>query len=90
MTTDEDRSPQRKKPCVFPWIDDRDKKKNEGCANPDGDNGGFWCPTEVNDDMKYVGGKGNWGYCNDICLTTEQKESQKKICQNVLGIQVCE
>ena len=68
MTTNEKNSPQKKKPCVFPWIDPWTKKKNEGCAAPDGDEYGVWCPTKVNDDMKYVDGEGNWGYCNEKCL----------------------
>ena len=68
LTTNEKVSPQRKRPCVFPWIDPWTNKKNEGCAAPDGDEYGVWCPTKVNDDMKYIDGEGNWGYCNEKCL----------------------
>ena len=68
MTTNEARSPKKSKPCVFPWIDPWTKKKHEGCAAPDGDEYGVWCPTKVNDDMEYSDGKGNWGYCNEKCL----------------------
>ena len=59
-----------------------DAMKNDDMKNPD----------RINDDMKYVGGKGNWGYCNDICLTPEQLQSQQTLCQRkmILGIQVCE
>ena len=67
-TTNEEASPQKNKPCVFPWIDRWTKKINEGCAAPDGDEHGLWCPTKVNDDMEYSDGKGNWGYCNEKCL----------------------
>ena len=67
-TTNEEASPQKNKPCVFPWIDRWTKKIHEGCAAPDGDEHGLWCPTKLNDDMEYVDGKGDWGYCTKQCL----------------------
>ena len=27
----------------------------------------FWCPTQVNEDLEYVLGQGNWGYCSSSC-----------------------
>ena len=52
-------------PCILPWIDESTKKKHEGCAELEDENR-FWCPTKVDDNMKYV--SGNWGFCNENCL----------------------
>ena len=53
-------------PCILPWIDPSSKKKHEGCAEYENEYTRFWCPTKVDDNMKYV--SGNWGFCNENCL----------------------
>ena len=55
-------------PCIFPWTYSADGDNYQGCANPDSDSGGPWCPTGVDDNGIYISGSGKWGYCNlDIC-----------------------
>ena len=56
------------KPCIFPWGFAETMHNYEGCVNPDGDEGGNWCATEVDHNGMYVSGSGKWGYCNiDHC-----------------------
>ena len=55
------------KPCIFPWKDTWTHATNLGCATPDGDSGGVWCPTQLNEDGYYVRNSGKWGYCNEYC-----------------------
>ena len=52
-------------PCVFPWKYEDDQTVYEGCANPSNSAVGLWCPTELDDEGKYVSGK--WGVCVDSC-----------------------
>ena len=52
-------------PCVFPWKYEDDKTEYEGCANPSNSAVGLWCPTELDEEGKYVSGK--WGVCADSC-----------------------
>ena len=62
------------KQCIFPWTySDGGSTVHQGCANPDGDPGGLWCPTEVDDTGTYIAGSGNWGYCSDDCFTESGK-----------------
>ena len=49
--------------CIFPWKYNDEARVYKGCANPDEDGGGDWCPTELNDDGEYVSKSGKWGYC---------------------------
>ena len=66
LTTSDSDSPEQ--PCVFPWIDHWYGLSHGGCANPDDDAGGLWCPTKLNNEGVYIGGSGFWGYCSDSCL----------------------
>ena len=52
------------KPCIFPWIDHYTNLTHPGCANPDQDEGGLWCPTEVDENGYFWRG---WGYCDENC-----------------------
>ena len=65
--TKPDDARQPNKPCVFPWkMSDGHgwtSPTNQGCANPDDDEGGLWCPTATNEDGVYIAGSGTWGYC---------------------------
>ena len=50
-------------PCVLQsWIFNDEAPVYDGCANPDGDPGGQWCPTGLTGG-KYITGSGKWGYC---------------------------
>ena len=65
-TTDESgkRGQQADKPCKFPWkYSGTGGTLYNGCANPDDDAGGNWCPTALDADNVYQAGKGEWGYC---------------------------
>ena len=42
--------------------------KHKGCANPDNDRGGLWCPTAVDVDGKFVKNTKDYGFCNAYCL----------------------
>ena len=55
------------KPCMEIWGYAATMHNYEGCVNPDGDEGGNWCATEVDDTGMYVSGSGKWGYCNEYC-----------------------
>ena len=55
------------KPCIFPWKDPWKHETHQGCAVPDGDPGGVWCPTQLGADGYYVKQSGKWGYCNEYC-----------------------
>ena len=66
LTTSDSDSPEQ--PCIFPWTDHWHGLNHEGCANPDDDAGGLWCPTKLNNEGVYIGGSGFWGYCSDSCL----------------------
>ena len=62
------------KQCIFPWTYSVDGSNHQGCANPDNDPGGLWCPTLVDDTGTYQSdGSGNWGYCSDNCFTESGK-----------------
>ena len=62
------------KQCIFPWTYSVDGSNHQGCANPDNDPGGLWCPTLVDDTGTYIAdGSGNWGYCSDNCYTESGK-----------------
>ena len=39
-----------------------------GCANPDKDKNGLWCPTQVDDEGYFVKNSKHYGFCNDYCL----------------------
>ena len=51
--------------CVFPWKYGNDETEYTGCANPSKSSVGLWCPTELDDEGKYISGK--WGVCEDAC-----------------------
>ena len=54
------------KPCLFPWTF-YGLENIPGCANPDDDEGGDWCPTELVDG-RYISASGNYGFCrSSIC-----------------------
>ena len=60
--------------CIFPWTFSVDGSEHQGCANPDNDSGGLWCPTLLDDTGTYQSdGSGNWGYCSDKCFTESGK-----------------
>ena len=42
------------KPCIFPWTYSGNGVNYQGCANPDGDEGGPWCATGVDYDGVYI------------------------------------
>ena len=71
------------KQCKFPWINSDNNKTYVGCANPNNDSKGYWCPTEVNEDGEFVPESGNWGYCSDKC----QKDKGELGCQHQLLFQ---
>ena len=77
LTSNEDDSPQKQKHCIFPWTYSGDGSNHQGCANPDNDSGGLWCPTALKwmDGWNgtYISGSGNWGYCSDDCYTEPGK-----------------
>lgn len=55
---------QPNKVCVFPWrYRESQGEAYSGCANPDDDPRGLWCPTETNSLGIYVIGSAKWGYC---------------------------
>ena len=57
------------KPCIFPWKhSDTGGTWYTGCANPDDDSGGNWCPTKLGANRVYQSGSGEWGYCNKNSL----------------------
>ena len=68
LTTNEERSSAKGKPCIYEWIDPWTNTKHEGCANPDNDRGGLWCPTAVDVDGKFVKNTKDYGFCNEYCL----------------------
>ena len=57
-------------PCIFPWKDRYTNLTHQGCANPDQDEVGLWCPTQLDEDGYYplYNGPGSyWGYCDENC-----------------------
>ena len=38
-----------------------------GCANPDNDGGGPWCPTLLDFNGYFVVGSNNWVHCTHVC-----------------------
>ena len=60
-------------PCIFPWKDRYTNLTHQGCANPDQDEVGLWCPTQLDEDGYYplYNGPGSfWGYCDENCNFT--------------------
>ena len=58
------------KACVFPWIDEIKRKNHNGCANPNFDPRGPWCPTDINgvdENGIFYRSSLVYGYCNDNC-----------------------
>ena len=54
------------KPCIFPWKHKNTGDKwHHGCANPDNDDRGNWCPVKLPDDGVYVGDWDAYAFCND-------------------------
>ena len=53
-----------KTPCVFPWKYEDGPTLYNGCADPD-KSGYLWCPTELDEEGKYISGK--WGVCEYAC-----------------------
>ena len=47
------------RPCIFPWIDYKTNLTHQGCANPDKDEGGLWCATQLDKDGYWL----DYGYC---------------------------
>ena len=68
LTTNENRSPSKGKPCIYEWYDPWTNRKHMGCANPDKDKNGLWCPTQVDDEGYFVKNSKHYGFCNDYCL----------------------
>ena len=54
-------------PCVMTWTYPINGVTYTGCANPDGDTNGTWCPTEVNAAGEFEPKSRKWGYCNSKC-----------------------
>ena len=65
-------SPDPEMPCVSSWTYPINGMTYSGCANPDNDPGGDWCPTMVNQDGNYEPKSRRWGYCNDKCPKDHQ------------------
>ena len=58
--------------CVEgPWKYESDDTEYEGCANPDGKTGGFWCPTKLDSDGRWKKKQNlkDWGYCDMTMYT---------------------
>ena len=53
--------------CILEWTYPVNGLTYKGCANPDVDPGGDWCPTEVNEDGQFEPKSGKWGYCSENC-----------------------
>ena len=63
MTNNE--GPQKNKPCVFPFrIGETEYLE---CTNEKDPEGLFWCSTKVYKSGQHVGGKNQWGYCDQSC-----------------------
>ena len=54
--------------CVVPWK--YNDKTYEGCANPDSDPNGLWCPTKLDDNGQFMGSN-DWEYCSVMSKTRE-------------------
>ena len=63
MTNNE--GPQKNKPCVFPFTIGETVYKE--CTNEKDLQGLYWCSTKVDKSGKHVGGKNQWGYCDQSC-----------------------
>ena len=58
----------KNKLCAFPFI--FKNKVFEKCTDFEDPDGKNWCSTKTDQDNNHISGKGNWGYCRDICLET--------------------
>ena len=56
-------SPDRNKPCIFPWK--LNGKLRDGCTNEDDFEGRYWCATRTDNNLEIV--DENWGYCPKSC-----------------------
>ena len=68
----------KNKACVFPWIDEFVGKKHDGCANPNFDARGPWCPTAItgmDDNGTFYRASQVYGYCNDKCPIEKEEIS---------------
>ena len=55
-------------PCIFPWKELYTNLTHQGCANPDQDEGGLWCPTQLDEDGYFAtNNQYQWGYCDENC-----------------------
>ena len=70
--------PQKNKPCVLPFKIGGVPYKE--CTNKNDPDGKFWCSTSVDKEGEHVGGKGQWGFCNEQCTygNTNFKNSGKR------------
>ena len=63
--------------CVFPFIyggKSYDKCTTEGHDQP-------WCSTKVDEEGNHIGGRGNWGNCNETCSIIDGKYQILNKCQ---------
>ena len=60
-------------PCIFPWKYGDDDTEYDGCANPSLSSVGDWCPTELDNEGKYISGSGKWGACAESCPKSKNK-----------------
>ena len=58
----------KNKPCAFPFV--FKNKLFEKCTDFEDLDGKNWCSTKTDTNNNHVSGKGNWGYCREVCLET--------------------
>ena len=71
----------KNKPCAFPFV--FKNKLFEKCTDFEDPDGKNWCSTKTDTNNNHVSGKGNWGYCREVCLETitdHAKETKEQNC----------
>ena len=63
-------------PCIFPWKYGDDDIEYDGCANPSLSSVGDWCPTELDNEGKYISGSAKWGACAESCPKSKNKPNR--------------
>ena len=62
--------PRKNTPCALPWK--KNGKLYDGCTTDEDPDGKLWCSTKTSTDLEHVGGQGNWGYCAQSCLESDE------------------
>ena len=88
MTKNQTKDPN--KFCVFPWRYNDEQEIYNGCANPDDDARGLWCPTETDSSGAYKTGMGTWGHCwmedeGGYCTADSSDDSNTNVSGNYLS-----